>query len=62
MEGSLDDLREELAGLEGEEGRLSAERSRLHDQIDFGGSYAGASTRSTSPSGRDRSPRPIWEL
>ena len=35
-EGSLDDLREELAVLEAQEERLSAERDRLHHQIDFG--------------------------
>jgi hypothetical protein len=33
---SLDDLRNELAVLRAREGRLSAERNRLHDQIDFG--------------------------
>ena len=44
-EASLDELREELAGLEAQEElagleaqeeRLSAERVRLHHQIDFG--------------------------
>jgi hypothetical protein len=35
-EASLDDLREELAVLEAQEERLSAERDRLHHQIDFG--------------------------
>lgn len=33
---SLDDLRQELAALQAEEVRLSAERDRLHRQIDFG--------------------------
>jgi len=33
---SLDDLRAELARLEGEEAELSAARSRLQHQIDFG--------------------------
>jgi hypothetical protein len=35
-EASLDDLREELAVLTAQEERLSAERDRLHHQIDFG--------------------------
>jgi hypothetical protein len=42
-EPSLDDLREELATLEAEEVRISAERRRLHNQIDFG--YATESAR-----------------
>jgi septal ring factor EnvC (AmiA/AmiB activator) len=33
---NLDRLREELAALEAAEARLSAERRRLHNQIDFG--------------------------
>jgi hypothetical protein len=33
---SIDELREELTLLEAEEARLSAQRGRLHDQIDFG--------------------------
>jgi hypothetical protein len=33
---SLDELRKELAALKAEEARLSAERDRLHHQIDFG--------------------------
>ncbi|HEU5404526.1 MAG TPA: hypothetical protein VFU52_00470 [Gaiellaceae bacterium] len=35
-EASLNDLRQELAVLEAQEERLSAERERLHHQIDFG--------------------------
>jgi len=35
-EAGFDDLRGELAALEADEARLSAERRRLHDQIDFG--------------------------
>lgn len=35
-EASRDDLRRELAVLQAEEERLSAERDRLHHQIDFG--------------------------
>jgi hypothetical protein len=35
-EPSLNDLRKELAVLEAEEERLSAERDRLHHQMDFG--------------------------
>ena len=35
-DASLDDLREELAVLKAQEERLSAERERLHHQIDFG--------------------------
>ena len=42
-EGSLDDLRKELASLEATEARISAERRRLHEQIDFG--YASEATR-----------------
>lgn len=34
-EASLDDLRKELAVLQAEEEQLSAERDRLHHQIDF---------------------------
>jgi chromosome segregation ATPase len=33
---SLDELREELATLEATETRISAERRRLHNQIDYG--------------------------
>jgi hypothetical protein len=33
---SIDELRTQLAKLEAAEARLSAERSRLHNQIDFG--------------------------
>jgi hypothetical protein len=33
---SIDELRTELAKLEAAEVRLSAERDRLHNQIDFG--------------------------
>jgi septal ring factor EnvC (AmiA/AmiB activator) len=35
-ETNLNALREELASLEAAEARVSAERSRLHQQIDFG--------------------------
>lgn len=35
-EGTLADLRKELAVLKAQEERLSAERERLHHQIDFG--------------------------
>jgi hypothetical protein len=35
-EAGLDELRTELSLLEREEARLSAERDRLHHQIDFG--------------------------
>jgi hypothetical protein len=35
-EASLDDLRQELADLQAQEQQLSAERDRLHHQIDFG--------------------------
>jgi hypothetical protein len=41
-EPSLNDLRQELAVLEAREQRLSAERDRLHHQIDFG--FESAST------------------
>ena len=36
METSVEELHVELAKLEAAEARLSAERSRLQDQIDFG--------------------------
>ena len=42
-EAGLDDLREELAVLESEERRLSAERRHLHRQMDFG--FATETTR-----------------
>lgn len=42
-ETSLDRLREELATLQAEEEQLSAERDRLHHQIDFG--FESATTR-----------------
>lgn len=35
-ETALDDLRKELATLEAEEAKVSAERRRLHHQIDYG--------------------------
>lgn len=41
-EASLDELRAELAVLKAREKRLSAERERLHHQIDFG--FESAST------------------
>jgi uncharacterized protein YlxW (UPF0749 family) len=44
MDGSTgEELREELAALEAEEARLSAERRRLHNQIDYG--YGNETTR-----------------
>jgi uncharacterized protein involved in exopolysaccharide biosynthesis len=42
-DANLGDLRSELAALEAEEARVSAERRHLHQQIDFG--YASESTR-----------------
>jgi len=39
-ESALDDLRNELAELEAAEAQLSAQRRRLHQQIDFGFSTA----------------------
>ena len=36
------ELREELANLEAEEARVSAERRRLHQRIDFGYSVSGS--------------------
>ena len=42
-EAGPDDLRTELALLEAREARLSAQRERLHDQIDFG--FATGTTR-----------------
>jgi hypothetical protein len=42
-EPSLDDIREELAALEAEEALVSAERRRLHQQIDHG--FATETTR-----------------
>ncbi len=42
-EANLDDLREELAALEAKETQVSAERRRLHDQIDYG--FATGTTR-----------------
>jgi hypothetical protein len=33
---TIDDVQHELTSLESEEARLSAERVRLHNQIDFG--------------------------
>ena len=42
-EASLDKLREELKSLEAAEEKVSAERRRLHQQIDFG--YATETTR-----------------
>jgi tRNA U34 5-carboxymethylaminomethyl modifying enzyme MnmG/GidA len=44
-ETSLDELRKELAELEVQEQRLSAERDRLHHQIDFGFQSASTSER-----------------
>lgn len=42
-ESNPDDLHKELASLEATEARISAERRRLHEQIDFG--YASEATR-----------------
>lgn len=42
-EAGLDDLRKELAALEDEEKRMSAERRHLHRQLDFG--FATETTR-----------------
>jgi hypothetical protein len=42
-EPGLDDLRQELAALEDEEKRVSAERRHLHRQLDFG--FATETTR-----------------
>jgi len=42
-EANLLTLREELAALEAEEARISAERRRLHHQIDYG--FATETTR-----------------
>ena len=44
-EVNLNDLRKELAVLEAQEERLSAERDRLHHQIDFGFESASTSER-----------------
>ncbi|HJQ48904.1 MAG TPA: hypothetical protein VJ838_00105 [Gaiellaceae bacterium] len=44
-EANLNDLRKELAVLEAQEERLSAERDRLHHQIDFGFESASTSER-----------------
>ena len=41
--GGFDDIRAELAVLEAEEARVSAERRRLHQQIDHG--FASETTR-----------------
>src|SRR4029077_21128061 len=41
-ETNLDDLRKELASLEAAETKISAERRRLHDKIDYG--FADAAT------------------
>jgi hypothetical protein len=43
MDGADSDVQRELAALEAEEARVSAERRRLHQQIDFG--YASETTR-----------------
>lgn len=54
-EVSLDDLREELAVLKAQEKRLSAERERLHHQIDFGfeSTTTGEREREVSAARRD---------
>jgi hypothetical protein len=36
VEAGIDNLMDEIARLEAEEARLSAERNRLQDKIDFG--------------------------
>ena len=46
-EASIDELRTELAKLQAAEARLSTERERLHNQIDFG-------FETTSSRGRER--------
>ena len=43
MEGADSDPQKELVALEAEEALVSAERRRLHQQIDFG--YASETTR-----------------
>jgi hypothetical protein len=52
MEENLSALRAELAALEEEEARLSAERRHLHRQIDFG--FASETTRSREREVSDR--------
>ena len=42
---NFEDLQSELTELEAEEARLSAERGRLHDKIDFGFGTAGTKER-----------------
>lgn len=51
-DSALDDLRSQLAALEAEEARTSAERRNLHQQIDFG--YASGSTRAREREVSDR--------
>lgn len=52
MEENLLDLHAELAALEDEEAKISAERRHLHRQIDFG--YASESTRTREREVSDR--------
>jgi chromosome segregation ATPase len=52
MEENLSALRAELAALEEEEARLSAERRHLHRQIDFG--FASETTRAREREVSDR--------
>lgn len=51
-EANLDALREELAALEAEEAQVSAQRRRLHDQIDHG--FASEATRAREREVSDR--------
>jgi hypothetical protein len=44
-EATIDELRTELAKLEAAEARLSAERGRLHNKIDFGFETTGSRER-----------------
>jgi 50S ribosomal subunit-associated GTPase HflX len=53
-EMSPDELRVELAKLEAAEARLSAERDRLHNQIDFGFQTTGTREREREVSGERR--------
>jgi chromosome segregation ATPase len=52
MEVDLDQLRKDLAALEAEEARVSAERRNLHRQIDFG--FATETTRAREREVSDR--------
>ena len=54
MEANLDELREDLAALEAEEVRVSAERRHLHRKIDFGFATETTRTREREVSDRRR--------